>query len=1286
MGQFQARLASQSLGEWDSAVHAMLSAKSSKYAGRPVTDDLPLARDDLTSKFHLDASLSDDLWRAFLVGEQHLRESIVANAPHKRDRRDMLRVFEPWLAPEPTECSVSFDEFTALLTLLAPTPAEGIEAKLEFLFTYFDSDSEGQLSAPELQNMLTQVYRAVVRLSIADGTVRVDSITDFFDKLSMEVDAFIQAADTNGDGKISKSEFFESAERGSNKVADWLRHLAATASISDQVHKPMPWRFRSDKLFRILSVDGGGLRAVVAAAVIAEIEDEIPGFIDSIDLFAGTSAGGVMAELYSMHYHPRQVLDVMLNYWPNAMSKRQLKGAKYDPSYMINMIRDIGGTRRLADVSTYGHANVLVPTFHLGKGRARPFTEKEHWGPKIYSSMPRSDGQPNRDEGELLWELAIKAMAAPAYFPPFKGFIDGGVCINNPAVAALAHALNPAYGNVSLGNVRMLSVGTGFFPTSFTDEEWDVGQFSVVKRVRDLIDGMMEGSNQSIDHIAHNILRKAYMRINPELLQGFSLDNTDPEELARLADRGREVCRGSGVADWLMATGWVESDCCTRFSEEISGGVLGQEMYTCEDCNLLGSQGHGACRACFLTCHRGHAAYLHKKNAVNFVCDCSGRVVHSSEEFYAREFGSSDTWGDHATRVYGRLSSIGDGLTRTAVHAWLTRLGRTDTLDELVQALEKQFKVTSETLDKGQFAALFPRNGIPADAMSKPEWTSATAGRWPLTFPCCALPPAPRLFAYASEAKPGSAAAAAVASYKASRKVLLKPEVIAPDFDPVPLFLVRYVWAKLQADGSLPPNAVHIAPSVYIGRGWVDGQPYLGTMKPGATELQVVVGTEVTSTGDFDVLVDNEKRKEESSGEWKTLAPASSALPQGSVSVTGDDYIARVTLESGEVLVGSLDRRELGAGVRCVVDGAVATLDARPIEVLVTERRYIERPSAYSVSLPFDIGRGRPFVLGFFASWCRPCSQSCRDLSRLARLGKRHGYHVLGVSKEPLESLRAFINSRSRDVDYAVGHAGASVYRWWRQVDFGGSSVGLPRALLIDGFGRVRWAGNTGDLTDEALRFFASDEGQCEVTEVDRIEAKDRATTEGLEASMLMPGPAGVRMEVSPTLALSTADKALLDKQHLEVATASADDTPAILRGVEAVATAKGALTQSDMAAAMRSESEAIVELAAENRRLREELAAMKRRGSSAGEGSTEVGSSSGSSTSSPGSGRRAKKPADGKCEACGKRRYAARLLDSTGAVQFWCNQCVTDRAENEGAFDVIYKKKGILGSKWVVK
>ena len=62
--------------------------------------------------------------------------------------------------------------------------------------------------------------------------------------------------------------------------------------------------------YRILSLDGGGVRGVVTTVILERILKEHPQFLIDVDMIAGTSAGGILALLLASDYSPKECTDV----------------------------------------------------------------------------------------------------------------------------------------------------------------------------------------------------------------------------------------------------------------------------------------------------------------------------------------------------------------------------------------------------------------------------------------------------------------------------------------------------------------------------------------------------------------------------------------------------------------------------------------------------------------------------------------------------------------------------------------------------------------------------------------------------------------------------------------------------------------------------------------------------------------------------------------------------------------------------------------------------------------
>jgi patatin-like phospholipase/acyl hydrolase len=221
-------------------------------------------------------------------------------------------------------------------------------------------------------------------------------------------------------------------------------------------------------VYRILALDGGGIRGIFTTTVLERLDAEVPGFLRRLDLVAGTSTGAIIACGLAAGMRPADISEIYLTQGP----------AIFDDSWLDDL-RDLGGLRG----AEYGNANlreilmsvferglgvrclgdlerrVLVPTFDLDDGDdpRRPARKLRSWKPKFFHNFPG----PDSDADERIVDVLMRACAGPVYFPTVDGYIDGGVVANNPSAAALAQALHPGTGGQRLEDVALLSIGSG---------------------------------------------------------------------------------------------------------------------------------------------------------------------------------------------------------------------------------------------------------------------------------------------------------------------------------------------------------------------------------------------------------------------------------------------------------------------------------------------------------------------------------------------------------------------------------------------------------------------------------------------------------------------------------------------------------------------------------------------------------------------------------------------------------------------------------------------------------
>jgi uncharacterized protein len=281
--------------------------------------------------------------------------------------------------------------------------------------------------------------------------------------------------------------------------------------------------------YRILSLDGGGIRGVLTASLLERLEDKQPGFLTMVDLFAGTSTGGILALALASGMTAEEVRDIYVKlgnvvfadtFLDNVRDLGNLRGAQYGTSPLKKELQKVFGDRTLYDLPK----NVVISAFEMDNQSDIP--GKRHWKPKFFHNFRCEDS----DGDEKVVDVALRTSAAPTYFPSYQRYIDGGVIANNPSLCALAQALEPKAANQKISNIRMLAVGTGYSPNYVEEENCDWG---LLQWAPHLVSIMMEGAVGLAHYQSTQLLGDRYFRINPRLPVKISLDGTKQIDLMR---------------------------------------------------------------------------------------------------------------------------------------------------------------------------------------------------------------------------------------------------------------------------------------------------------------------------------------------------------------------------------------------------------------------------------------------------------------------------------------------------------------------------------------------------------------------------------------------------------------------------------------------------------------------------------------------------------------------------------------------------------------------------------
>jgi patatin-like phospholipase/acyl hydrolase len=280
--------------------------------------------------------------------------------------------------------------------------------------------------------------------------------------------------------------------------------------------------------FQVLALDGGGLKGIFSAAVLAGLEQDLGGrpIVQHFDLVTGTSTGGIIALALGAGMSPRQVLQFYLDQqhqiFPNRFghrSLRQLFAAKYSSRNLQAALRRAFGETLL------GHSRVplVIPTYNLGDD-------------DVYLFKTPHVQRLRRDWRVPMWQVAMATSAAPTYFPAFclpsdrVRLIDGGVWANNPALVGVTEAVSLF--KVPLDRIRVLSLGTTSAVT-VRKRRLDRGGLLQWARGATVVDVLLRGqSTGAHTQVAHLLGADQVLRLNPPVPPGLSrLDAVDADEL-----------------------------------------------------------------------------------------------------------------------------------------------------------------------------------------------------------------------------------------------------------------------------------------------------------------------------------------------------------------------------------------------------------------------------------------------------------------------------------------------------------------------------------------------------------------------------------------------------------------------------------------------------------------------------------------------------------------------------------------------------------------------------------
>ncbi|HZB92435.1 MAG TPA: CBASS cGAMP-activated phospholipase [Stellaceae bacterium] len=287
---------------------------------------------------------------------------------------------------------------------------------------------------------------------------------------------------------------------------------------------------------RILTIDGGGIKGVFPAALLAEIEEGLGAPIyDYFDLIAGTSTGGIIAMGLALGETAGELLQLYKEHGPAIFPARPLTSnlrrllrAKYSLEPLRVALEEAFGDRRVGDC----RKRLLVPALDLATERVYIYKTAHH--PSFV-----------RDYRVAAVDVGLATVAAPTYFPIHLSeegaYVDGSLWARNPLALAVVEAIGVL--GWAREDIRVLSLGCTSRPLAIAwHKRASLGASYWGGRIADVF---MKAQSSSAIAMAHTLVGSHNVfRISPETsTRRFTLDGVHhmPELEALGRDEGRRA-------------------------------------------------------------------------------------------------------------------------------------------------------------------------------------------------------------------------------------------------------------------------------------------------------------------------------------------------------------------------------------------------------------------------------------------------------------------------------------------------------------------------------------------------------------------------------------------------------------------------------------------------------------------------------------------------------------------------------------------------------------------------
>ncbi|MDJ0716861.1 MAG: patatin-like phospholipase family protein [Prochloraceae cyanobacterium] len=305
-------------------------------------------------------------------------------------------------------------------------------------------------------------------------------------------------------------------------------------------------------MYKILSLDGGGIRGIISAVFLQEVEELLYNHYnirlhEYFDLVAGTSTGSIIAAGIAVEKSADEIINLYINngndiFFEDIRDRRKIYWYKFISSSifffnrlissfalyphernnrgLINVLKDVlGPNRRISDIQ---QPILFIPAYDVLSRNTTWFASNPNGTSAWFSNLE-------------LWKICVSSASAPTFFPPYPlpipnnntsasennsqelGHIDGGVSANNPSLSAISHVLETT--THTLQDIALLSIGCGLSTKRFKSQE--IKKWGSVQWAKNIPNMFLAPGAENSEKICKKILNSVnhnnhvnYLRLN----------------------------------------------------------------------------------------------------------------------------------------------------------------------------------------------------------------------------------------------------------------------------------------------------------------------------------------------------------------------------------------------------------------------------------------------------------------------------------------------------------------------------------------------------------------------------------------------------------------------------------------------------------------------------------------------------------------------------------------------------------------------------------------------------